>query len=196
MLFQRPLFTSHLQFWFCTNPGLALTSHCSSIPRSQNYLDLRSIDECLWAVKSLMQPPVMIKSKLLHTLNPSYLLLSTLTTFTSTLMNEDVWHKTHTNTSSNNFNTLVMKQLVPLPTASDLTSTTQSKNLFGSFNQIANVDYCASTVGGNVFFTTFLVLNHSTTRMLLMLFQTPSKHSVQTKSSAGLAVMHSLPTNY
>ena len=41
-----------LQFWFCRNPGLALPSNCSSVPRGQALTSTyRHIDECLWAVK-------------------------------------------------------------------------------------------------------------------------------------------------
>ena len=42
-----------LQFWFCTNPGLALPLIALQYHEVKITLDMRSIDECLWAVDSL-----------------------------------------------------------------------------------------------------------------------------------------------
>ena len=42
-----------LQFWFCTNPGLALPLIALQYHEVKINLDLRAIDECLWAVESL-----------------------------------------------------------------------------------------------------------------------------------------------
>ena len=42
-----------LQFWFCTNPGLALPLIALQYHEVKINLDLRPIDECLWAVNSL-----------------------------------------------------------------------------------------------------------------------------------------------
>jgi len=42
-----------LQFWFCTNPGLALPLIALQYHEVKINLDLRAIDECLWAVSSL-----------------------------------------------------------------------------------------------------------------------------------------------
>jgi len=42
-----------LQFWFCTNPGLALPLIALQYHEVKINLDLRPIDECLWAVTSL-----------------------------------------------------------------------------------------------------------------------------------------------
>jgi hypothetical protein len=42
-----------LQFWFCCNPGLALPLIALQYHEVKINLDLRAIDECLWAVKSL-----------------------------------------------------------------------------------------------------------------------------------------------
>lgn len=42
-----------LQFWFCTNPGLALPLIALQYHEVKINLDLRAIDECLWAVDSL-----------------------------------------------------------------------------------------------------------------------------------------------
>ena len=39
-----------LQFWFCTNPGLALPLIALQYHEVKINLDLRSLDECLWAV--------------------------------------------------------------------------------------------------------------------------------------------------
>ena len=42
-----------LQFWFCSNPGLALPLIALQYHEVKINLDFRAIDECLWAVKSL-----------------------------------------------------------------------------------------------------------------------------------------------
>ena len=42
-----------LQFWFCTNPGLALPLIALQYHEVKINLDFRPIDECLWAVSSL-----------------------------------------------------------------------------------------------------------------------------------------------
>ena len=42
-----------LQFWFCTNPGLALPLIALQYHEVKINLDLRPIDECLWAVSAL-----------------------------------------------------------------------------------------------------------------------------------------------
>ena len=41
-----------LQFWFCTNPGLALPLIALQYHEVKINLDLRPIDECLWAIKT------------------------------------------------------------------------------------------------------------------------------------------------
>ena len=43
------------QFWFCRNPGLALPLIALQYHEVKINLDLRPIDECLWAVKSLTE---------------------------------------------------------------------------------------------------------------------------------------------
>jgi hypothetical protein len=42
-----------LQFWFCNNPGLALPLIALQYHEVKINVDLRTIDECLWAVKDL-----------------------------------------------------------------------------------------------------------------------------------------------
>ena len=45
-----------LQFWYCRNPGLALPLIALQYHEVKINLDLRPIDECLWAVSSLTEP--------------------------------------------------------------------------------------------------------------------------------------------
>jgi hypothetical protein len=45
-----------LQFWFCKNPGLALPLIALQYHEVRINIDLRPIDECLWAVSSLSAP--------------------------------------------------------------------------------------------------------------------------------------------
>ena len=44
-----------LQFWYCRNPGLALPLIALQYHEVKINLDLRPIDECLWAMKSLSE---------------------------------------------------------------------------------------------------------------------------------------------
>ena len=46
-----------LQFWFCTNPGLALPLIALQYHEVKINLDIRPIDECLWAVTTLSCNP-------------------------------------------------------------------------------------------------------------------------------------------
>jgi hypothetical protein len=46
-----------LQFWFCTNPGLALPLIALQYHEVKINLDIRPIDECLWAVTTLSCAP-------------------------------------------------------------------------------------------------------------------------------------------
>ena len=48
-----------LQFWFCRNPGLALPLIALQYHEVKINLDIRPIDECLWAVSSLNCSPIV-----------------------------------------------------------------------------------------------------------------------------------------
>ncbi len=50
-----------LQFWFCQNPGLALPLIALQYHEVKINIDLRAIDECLFAVKSLTETSVSAK---------------------------------------------------------------------------------------------------------------------------------------
>jgi len=50
-----------LQFWYCRNPGLALPLIALQYHEVKINLDLRPIDECLWAVSSVSASPVGAK---------------------------------------------------------------------------------------------------------------------------------------
>ena len=50
-----------LQFWFCTNPGLALPLIALQYHEVKINLDLRAIDECLWAVSDLTATSADVK---------------------------------------------------------------------------------------------------------------------------------------
>jgi len=51
-----------LQFWFCKNPGLALPLIALQYHEVRINIDLRPIDECLWAVSSLDSTGVKVNS--------------------------------------------------------------------------------------------------------------------------------------
>ena len=100
-----------------------------------------SIDQCLVRCSIYRCPLTVLTATSLKSNqslrnNLLLLLLSTLTTSSLILMNADAWPKTPMNTSSNNFNSLVMNPSVPHPTKSSLTSTTLAKNLSGLFSLI------------------------------------------------------------
>ena len=55
-----------LQFWFCTNPGLALPLIALQYHEVKINLDIRPIDECLWAVTTLScngGPPINVANQ-------------------------------------------------------------------------------------------------------------------------------------
>jgi hypothetical protein len=55
-----------LQFWFCTNPGLALPLIALQYHEVKINLDIRPIDECLWAVTTLscnQGPPINLANQ-------------------------------------------------------------------------------------------------------------------------------------
>lgn len=66
-----------LQFWFCTNPGLALPLIALQYHEVKINLDIRPIDECLWAVTTLScnsgeapaQPLVGVQASAAYTAN-------------------------------------------------------------------------------------------------------------------------------
>ena len=49
----KQLYTFLFQFWYCRNPGLALPLIALQYHEVKINLDIRPIDECLWAVSSL-----------------------------------------------------------------------------------------------------------------------------------------------
>ena len=51
-----------LQFWYCRNPGLALPLIALQYHEVKINLDLRPIDECLWAVESLSEASKEVKN--------------------------------------------------------------------------------------------------------------------------------------
>ena len=86
-----------LQFWFCRNPGLAVPLIALQYHEVKINLDLRAIDECLWAVNEMNAVYWTLPSLALEpTTSLWLLLLSTSTTFSLTLMSADAWPRTLT----------------------------------------------------------------------------------------------------
>ena len=90
-----------LQFWFCRNPGLALPLIALQYHEVKITIELRPMDECLFAVSKVVgckwnaASNVKVngaysKSLVAASLYVDYIFLIP--------MNVDVWHKTHTNT--------------------------------------------------------------------------------------------------
>merc|ERR1711916_166541 len=103
-----------LQFWYCRNPGLALPLIALQYHEVKINLDLRP----LVSVCGLLTPLLLLLDlSLSNKLTNNLLLLLLFTLITSSLipMNVERWPKTLTSTYSNNFNSLVMNLLDPLP---------------------------------------------------------------------------------
>ena len=117
------------QFWYCRNPGLALPLIALQYHEVKINLDLRPIDECLWAVSSLGDCDSSMLSKSgQHTTSRLLPRRSTLTMSSLTLMSVAAWPRTPTSTLLSSFSSLVMSRLVRLPTKSNSISTTLAKN--------------------------------------------------------------------
>ena len=165
-----------LQFWFCSNPGLALPLIALQYHEVKINLDLRAIDECLWAVSSLTTSSGELKASTAYgqslvsaSLYVDYIYLDTdeRRRMAQNLMS----------TSLSNSNTLALNLLVLPPTRSALTSTTLLRNSYGLYNLTATLT-TAPPPKADKYSTALSVLNLSTTLMLLMLSLTPSRHSV------------------
>jgi hypothetical protein len=63
-----------LQFWFCTNPGLALPLIALQYHEVKINLDIRPIDECLWAVTTLSCNDGKVDASINGVQNPAYAL--------------------------------------------------------------------------------------------------------------------------
>jgi hypothetical protein len=61
-----------LQFWFCTNPGLALPLIALQYHEVKINLDIRPIDECLWAVTTLSCNDNSVPASINGVPNPAY----------------------------------------------------------------------------------------------------------------------------
>ena len=61
-----------LQFWFCTNPGLALPLIALQYHEVKINLDIRPIDECLWAVTTLSCNDNSVPASINGVSNPAY----------------------------------------------------------------------------------------------------------------------------
>ena len=92
-----------LQFWFCRNPGLALPLIALQYHEVKINIELRPLDECLYAVSDVAGSPVATTTNPppVLTANLLSLLLFSSITFSSILMNAAAWHRTPTNISLN-----------------------------------------------------------------------------------------------
>ena len=131
-----------LQFWFCTNPGLALPLIALQYHEVKIIVAFRDFNH-LYSSGCGEENSVVVNGgngghyKMLH-----YLLI----TSTLTLMNADALPNNHTNTSLLNYNSQVKNQLTEAHKKLNLTSTTPPKKLYGLSNLMATPPMDATTL--------------------------------------------------
>ena len=145
--FPRPPFTFLFSSGTARNPGLALPLIALQYHEVKINLDLRPIDECLWAVTDLTAVLGQgAKTATMPTTSPLLPLPSTLTTSSLTPTSVADAPRTPTSTSSTSSSSLVTSPSVLPPTRSSSTSTTPCKELIWVVQPDANVDYCSSSI--------------------------------------------------
>ncbi len=116
------------QFWYCRNPGLALPLIALQYHEVKINLDIRPIDECLWAVGELSCSDAVSK-RVTSAYNQSLVAASLYVDYV--FLDTDERRRmaqNPTNTSSNSFSSLVMNPSVRPPTRSSSTLTTPARS--------------------------------------------------------------------
>ena len=179
-----------LQFWFCSNPGLALPLIALQYHEVKINLDFRAIDECLWAVKSLSDgvseqkaTDAYAQSLVSASLYVDYVYLDTderrrMAQNPHEYLIEQLQH-TGAESVGSSSNKIRLNFNHPV------------KELVWVVQPDCHVDYCSSTQSAELLSTRLSAPNLSTTPTLLMLSLTPSKLSEPTS----MMVNSSLATN-
>ena len=134
-------------------PVLLLPFNCFTIPRIKINLDLRPIDECLWAVSIHSSVKLMLQIPLQklqpHTSNHLLLLHYMLTMFSLTLMNAAAWLKILMNILIEQLQFTGDESVGSSSNKIKLNFNHPCKELIWVVQPDANVDYCASLICGN-----------------------------------------------
>ena len=140
-----------LQFWFCNNPGLALPLIALQYHEVKINIDLRAIDECLWAVKDInavsgnQKVDVAYQQSLVSaSLYVDYIYLDT-----------DERRRMAQNPHEYLIEQLQFTGAESVGSSSNkirLNFNHPCKELVWVVQPDCNVDYCASTTGGNTLF--------------------------------------------
>ena len=140
-----------LQFWFCTNPGLALPLIALQYHEVKINLDLRAIDECLWAVTSLTEGSSDVKASTAYAQS----LVSASLYVDYIYLDTDERRR-----MAQNPHEYLIEQLQHTGAESVGSSSNKirlnfnhpCKELIWVVQPDCNVDYCSSTVGGNTLY--------------------------------------------
>ena len=142
-----------LQFWFCNNPGLALPLIALQYHEVKININLRSIDECLWAVSTLNGTT---DSKAASAYNQSLVSASLYVDYI--YLDTDERRRMAQNPHEYLIEQLQFTGSESVGSSSNkirLSFNHPCKELVWVVQPDANVDYCASFSGGNVLFNTF-----------------------------------------
>lgn len=138
-----------LQFWFCTNPGLALPLIALQYHEVKINLDLRPIDECLWAVTSLESTGEAAKTAYSQSLVAASLYVDYI------FLDTDERRRMAQNPHEYLITQLQFTGDESVGSSSNkikLNFNHPVKELIWVVQPDANVDYCSSIVGGNDLF--------------------------------------------
>lgn len=140
------------QFWYCRNPGLALPLIALQYHEVRVNLDIRPIDECLWAVNSLDSTPL---SKATTAYNQSLVAASLYVDYV--FLDTDERRRMAQNPHEYLIEQLQFTGDESVGSSSNkikLNFNHPCKELIWVVQPDANVDYCASLVPGNTLFKT------------------------------------------
>ena len=138
-----------LQFWYCTNPGLAIPLIALQYHEVKIVLELNYLDNMLWAVDCILNDNNRRQSEdearwyfrkneaSLPVTTALCALLSTSTTSSWTPTSVAAWLRTRMSTSLSSSSSLVTSRLAARPTRSSLTSTTRARSSSGLFSRSA-----------------------------------------------------------
>jgi hypothetical protein len=143
-----------LQFWFCNNPGLALPLIALQYHEVKININLRSIDECLWAVSSLSSSGADAKASAAY--NQSLVSASLYVDYI--YLDTDERRRMAQNPHEYLIEQLQFTGSESVGSSSNkirLSFNHPCKELVWVVQPDANVDYCASFSGGHTLYNTF-----------------------------------------
>ena len=175
-----------LEFWFCRNPGLALPLIALQYHEVKINIELRPLDECLWAVSAVAHSGGNKK----HTASYNKSLVAASLYVDYVFLDTDERRRMAQNPHEYLIEQLQFTGDESIGSSSNkikLNFNHPCKELVWVVQPDANVSYCDSFERVR-FSTLLLVPSLSTTPMPLMLFPTPSAHSLPPLSLITVAV--------